>query len=100
VANGDRPLDGALLGSVVGRATGLLMLSPGPLSSTAAGTAHANGLSGRLDQLILLEAVTVAVPPGGGPGRDLEGCPPVSAARNVLAFTTGNDTRNGTPAPT
>jgi len=53
VANGDRPLDGALLGSMVGRATGLLMLSPGPLSSTAAGTANANGLSGRLDRLIL-----------------------------------------------
>ncbi len=98
VANGDRPLDGALLGSMVGRATGLLMLSPGPLSSTAPGTANANGLSGRLDRLILLQAG--AVPPGGGGGGGstpaFEGCPPASTARNVLALTSGNDTRNGT----
>jgi hypothetical protein len=38
--------------------------------------------------------------PGTGPGPGappaFAGCPPVSAARNVLALTSGNDTRNGT----
>ncbi len=32
-----------------------------------------------------------------GPSREFEGCPPASAARNVLALSSGNDTRNGTP---
>jgi Tol biopolymer transport system component len=38
-----------------------------------------------------------APPAGPGPAREFEGCPPVSAARNVLALSSGNDTRNGTP---
>jgi hypothetical protein len=76
VANGDRPMDGALLGSTVGRLTGLLMLSPGPISATAPATAASNGLSGRLDRLILLQAAAVA-PPGSGPG----GAPPSGAVR-------------------
>jgi len=98
VANGDRPMDGALMGSTVGRLTGLLMLSPGPISATAPATAASNGLSGRLDRLILLQTAAVAPPGGPGPGGApaFRGCPPVSAARNVLALTSGNDTRNGT----
>jgi hypothetical protein len=38
-----------------------------------------------------------AAGPAPGPAREFEGCPPASAARNVLALTSGNDTRNGTP---
>ncbi len=95
-SNGERPIDGALLGSTVGRLTGLLMLTPGPISATAPETAAANGLSGRLDRLILLQPAAVA-PGGPGASDEFEGCPPASAARNVLALTSGNDTRNGTP---
>jgi len=73
VADGARPRDGALLGSAVGRMTGLLMLSPAPLSSSAAGTADANGLKGRLDRLVLLQPA--AAGPPGGPG----GSPPAMA---------------------
>jgi Ca2+-binding RTX toxin-like protein len=102
VANGDRPMDGALMGSTVGRLTGLLMLSPGPISATAPATAASNGLSGRLDRLILLQTAAVAPPgsgsgPGPGGAPAFRGCPPVSAARNVLALTSGNDRANGTP---
>ncbi len=97
VANGDRPVDGALLGSTVGRLNGLMMLSPGPISASAPGTVAANRLSGRIDRLILLQPAAVGPPGDGGPGNsEFEGCPPASAARNVLALTSGNDTRNGT----
>jgi hypothetical protein len=72
VADGNAPMDGALLGSTVGRMTGLLMLSPAPLSSTAAGTAAANNLSARLDRMFLVAAAQRPPPgnyynlPGGG----------------------------------
>ncbi len=85
VADGARPIDGALLGSTVGRVTGLLMLSPAPLSSRAARTAKANKLRGRLDRLVLLQEPV------------LKGCPPARAARSVLTLTNAGDTRNGTP---
>ena len=54
VAHGTTPMDGALLGSTVGRINGLLLLAPSPLSSTGASTAASMGLN-RLDRLILVE---------------------------------------------
>ena len=75
VADGANPIDGALLGSTVGRVTGLLMLSPAPLGFTAPDTANANNLSGRLDRLILLQPVAAGSP--GGSGNAGDGAVPV-----------------------
>jgi len=45
-ADGEQPMDSALLGGVVARATGMLTLAPAPVSRTAAGQASDFGLSG------------------------------------------------------
>ncbi len=45
-ADGEQPMDSALLGGVVARATGMLTLAPAPVSRTAAGQASGFGLSG------------------------------------------------------
>jgi hypothetical protein len=45
-ADGEQPMDSALLGGVVARATGMLILAPAPLYETAKGQATDFGLSG------------------------------------------------------
>ncbi len=99
VADGTRPIDGALLGSTVGRVNALMALSRPPLSSTAGATAAATGLSGVLDRLILLEPV--AAGPGNPPPAEsaaFPGCPTLTAnvirgtaAANSITGTTGAD---------
>ena len=46
VADGTKPMDATLLGGVVARATGMLVLAPTPLHQTAAGQAANFGLTG------------------------------------------------------
>jgi putative cell wall-binding protein len=75
-ASADRPMDAALLGFAVGRSTGILELTPGAASQTAAATTQANALPG-VDRIIAVEpsppgaaAATpapAAVPPGAVP---------------------------------
>jgi len=59
VADGTRPMDAALLGPVVGRATGMMVLSRAPLYGTASSTASTFGLSG-IDRLVLVGPAAVA----------------------------------------
>ncbi|MGH2918860.1 MAG: cell wall-binding repeat-containing protein [Solirubrobacteraceae bacterium] len=71
VADGSRPMDAALLGAAVGRATGIMVLSPASVSATAPGTAAAADLTG-IDRLIVVEptappAVAVPKPPAVTP---------------------------------
>jgi len=58
VANGARPMDAALLGAVVGRATGIMVLARGPANSTAAATAAGAGLTG-IDRLNVVNGAFV-----------------------------------------
>ncbi len=89
VADGSKPIDGALLGSTVGRVTGLLMLSPAPLRSTAARTARANRLSRRLDRLILLQ-------PGCVNSARVKVIGRTNSGGRVLQGSNGNDRICGT----
>ncbi|MDQ6728892.1 MAG: cell wall-binding repeat-containing protein, partial [Actinomycetota bacterium] len=54
VADGSRPMDAALLGAAVGRTTGVMLLSPGPVDITAAGTVSSAGLTG-VDRIVTVE---------------------------------------------
>ncbi|MDQ6848680.1 MAG: cell wall-binding repeat-containing protein [Actinomycetota bacterium] len=67
VADGATPMDGALLGAAVGRSTGLELLAPTPLNTTAASVLNdiAPNLSGSVDRLVLVQP---AAPGGGGGG--------------------------------
>ncbi|MDQ3871088.1 MAG: cell wall-binding repeat-containing protein, partial [Chloroflexota bacterium] len=94
VANGATPLDGALLGSAVGRLTGLLLLSPAPLNSTAGGTASDAGLSGLLDRMVLVEPAQASppAPPAPAPGgKTING----TSGNDVLVGTRFADVING-----
>lgn len=62
-ASGDRPMDAALLGFAVGRSTGILELTPGAASQTAAATTQANGLGG-VDRIVAVDPSPA--PAGGG----------------------------------
>src|SRR5205085_952092 len=62
VADGSQPLDAALLGGVVARATGMFLLAPAPLYDTAAAQAATFGLAG-VSQLVLLGPSNVLPPP-------------------------------------
>jgi len=68
VADGDSPMDGALLGAAAGRTTGLLLLAPEPLEANARAAAADMGLSGLLDRLILAQGLPIPSNPGGGGG--------------------------------
>lgn len=62
VANGAEPMDAVLLGGVVARASGMLVLAPGPLSTTAAGQATGFGLDG-ISRFFLVAPDPNAPPP-------------------------------------
>lgn len=62
VADGNRPMDAALVGPAVGRTTGLLALTPGSPSQNAPATASAADLSG-VDRFVVVEATAPAAPP-------------------------------------
>jgi len=65
-ADGAKPMDGALLGGLAGRATGVMMLAPAPLSSAAPAQAPAFELTA-VDRFVLVD--TAAAPgPGSEPG--------------------------------
>ncbi len=74
VADGGQPMGSALLGSAVGRATGVMVLAPAPLPSTAATRVSGLGLNG-VDRLVLASHATPAptgpagatTPPPAGP---------------------------------
>jgi len=102
-ADGAKPMDAALLGNVVGRVTGMLVLAPAPLSSTAAGQAADFGLTGisRLFLAVPAAAVPPTKPtypgPGPGPGPGVaafRGCP--SSTANVIRGTAAKNTIRGT----
>jgi len=102
VADGENPMDGALLGSAVGRLTGLLMLSPAPLTSSAPDTAAANDLTASLDRMVLFERSVAPRPPDGpqdpvppGPPAAFGGCASLTA--NVIFGTAGANSITGTP---
>jgi hypothetical protein len=68
VADGATPMDGALLGHVVGRNTGIELLAPAALSTNAP-TAIANlNLSSQVDRTVLVQSPTPPPPGGGNPG--------------------------------
>jgi len=62
VADGAKPIDAALLGGVVARATGILALAPAPLSDNAATQAASYGLSG-YSKLVVVGPNPVVTPP-------------------------------------
>jgi hypothetical protein len=62
LADGANPMDAALLGGYVARATGMLVLAPAPLYANAAGQVSDFGLTG-VDRLILLGPPSAAVTP-------------------------------------
>ncbi|MDQ3629669.1 MAG: glycoside hydrolase [Actinomycetota bacterium] len=72
VADGSKPMDAALLGGVAARATGMLVLAPAPLSTTAAGQASEFGLNGISRSFLLGPPAPGAPAPGGTP----PGAPP------------------------
>ena len=78
-ASGDRPMDAALLGFAVGRSTGILELTPGAASQTAADTAQIYGLSG-IDRLIAVDPSPVAAAAPAAPAAT----PPASPAANPV----------------
>jgi putative cell wall-binding protein len=67
-ASSERPMDAALLGFAVGRSTGILELTPGAASQTAAATTQANGLVGvGVDRIVAVDPSPV-VPGAAAPG--------------------------------
>ena len=100
LADGSKPVDGALLGPVVGRVTGLMGLSQAPLSSSAAGTAAGMGLSSLLDRMVLLQGAAAAPGPNpptyGFPSAPFSGCPATTA--NVIRGTAAGNIITGTTA--
>lgn len=87
-ADGAKPMDAALLGGLAGRASGVMMLAPAPLASTAPNRASAFGLNS-VDQFVLVDT-TASTPPVPDPpkppppGTTIPGItpkPPVSASR-------------------
>ena len=80
VADGSKPMEGALLGAAVGRTTGMLVLSPAPLHATALGTASSFGLGG-VDRFVVLGP---PVPKPAGPGVQP---PPVAQPKPPVALS-------------
>ncbi|HWI06437.1 MAG TPA: hypothetical protein VNT54_02845 [Solirubrobacteraceae bacterium] len=62
VADGAQPMDAALLGGVVGRATGVMVLAPAPLYDSAVGQVSAFGLSG-ISRYFLVGPASAPPPP-------------------------------------
>ena len=78
VTDGARPMDAALLGAIVGRTTGIMLMTPAPVLDTAAGTAAAAGLSG-IDRIVGVVQAPAAAPPPPPPGAPpLPPPPPIS----------------------
>jgi len=76
VADGSQPMDAALLGGVAARATGMLVLAPAPLYTTATGQASSFGLSGIARFFLLGPPTPVAPPPPPSGGNGGGGSPP------------------------
>ncbi|MDQ6803549.1 MAG: hypothetical protein M3065_00985 [Actinomycetota bacterium] len=68
VADGATPLDGALLGSAVGRSTGLELLAPAAVATNAPSAIDDLNLSGQVDRMVLVQPATPTTPPPGGGG--------------------------------
>ena len=68
VADGSRPIDGALLGPAVGRVNALMILAPAPLSTGATSQATATNIAGRLDRMILFQPAGATVGQATGSG--------------------------------
>jgi putative cell wall-binding protein len=79
VADGSKPIEGALLGGVVARATGQLVLAQAPLASSAAGQATAAGLTG-ISRFFLLVPAAAPPPPPPPPPPPAAVEPPPPAA--------------------
>ena len=101
VADGAKPMDGALLGNVVARASGILLLTRAPLWERAVDAAYRN-VSG-IDRIFVLGAApsvttppkkTYPVPPPNPDTGAFAGCP--SGTTNVIRGTAGRDTLRGT----
>lgn len=84
VADGARPMDAALLGFAVGRSTGIMALTPGAASQTAAGTAASAGLT-EIDRLVAVEATPAAAPGGDEGGGGGGSAPPPAPPGNTPA---------------
>jgi putative cell wall-binding protein len=80
VADGANPMDGALLGSTVGRATGLELLVPAALGSNAPGAISDLNLTSQVDHLLLVQPAS-----GGGGGTTTGGGGLTSSGTNTAA---------------
>lgn len=107
VADGSRPLDGALLGAAVSRLTGLMLLSPGANTATAESRLSALGLDTAVDRLVGAVGtggVDPSDPPTPRPTYNYgfpypisaTTCPPVSSA-SVIRGSARSERINGTP---
>ena len=62
VADGTQPMDAAMLASVVGRTTGIMLLGAAPLSASGLSQAAASGLTG-VDQVVRIDTSPAAASP-------------------------------------
>ncbi len=91
VTDGTKPLDAALIGAVVGRATGIHLLAPAPLHSSAASAVSAATLT-RVDRLVV--AGSTVTPAGTPPPPPPPVAPPPVAPAPVAPAPKGS-----TPPP-
>ena len=123
VADGDRPIDAAVLGAAVGRVNGLMLLTPAASVANAEARLVALGQDAAVDRLVVAKGTggtdpappaaaappppppppppgavpppPVAPPPPPPAAVALVGCP-AAVGRIPILLTNGNDTRNGT----
>ena len=113
VAEGSRPVEGAVLAAAVGRLNGLMLLESGASAATAEAHLVALGQAAAVDRIVgaigtggtdpAVPAPPPAPPPPVAPppppvaaAPALAGCPS-AADRTTIQLSNGNDTRNGTP---
>jgi len=94
VADGARPIDGALLGAAVGRLTGLMLLTPSADTATAETRLAAIGVEATVDRLV------AAVGTGGtDPDPPPPGQPPATGSAAPEGASGSGPGGSGTPRP-
>lgn len=79
VADGSKPIDAALLGAVVGRKNGIMLLAPAPLPMLGPSQAAEAGLEG-VDRFVLVDTSAPAQPAPGA--AEASGQPVAAAAKS------------------